>query len=105
MTLPGALVGSRGRGDGAGEDSVLRWIMSNPRERRIIASLVATGLALLAWSCAGRIGGGHIWTPWGHGNITNAEWGRRTSELAGFPEGGTNAPRSPQKPTNEHPME
>jgi len=70
-----------------------------------IALVVAAGLAALVWSCAGRIAGGHIWTPWGHGEVTNAEWGSRTSDLAGFPGSGTNAASNPQKPTNEHPME
>ena len=105
MTRSGALVGSRGQEDGAGEDSVVRCGMSNPREHRMIALLVATGLGLLGWSCAGRIAGGHLWTPWGHGNITNAEWGRRTSELAGFREAGTNAATGQQKTTNATQME
>ena len=105
MPRSGPLVGSRGQEDGAGKDSVLAWRMTRLKTHWPVALLVAAGLAALVWSCAGRIGSGHFWTPWGHGSVTNAEWGRRTSELTGFPEGGTNAPSSPQKRTNDTPME
>ena len=77
--------------------------MSFPRPPTVIALVVAAGLAALVWSCAGRIAGGHIWTPWGHAEVTNAEWGSRTSELAGFHEGGTNAASTAQPPAQPLP--
>ena len=79
--------------------------MSNPRKRRMIAGVGAAGLALLGWSCAGRIEGFNLWTMWGHGTITNAEWGRRVCELPSFRKAGTNAATGQQTTTNATPME